>query len=74
MSSEVFGKGGELGLSIDVWRNRVCQTWLLDLIKRERDIIITYMDKCKHFKIEADGQISKLNALDAGLTFLRRSL
>ena len=35
----------------------------------DRDIIIAYMDKCKHFKIEADGWILKLDALDAGLTF-----
>ena len=32
------------------------------------------MDKLKHFKIEADGWISKLDALDAGLTFMRRNL
>ena len=40
----------------------------------DRDIIIAYIDKCKHFKVEADGWILKLDALDAGLTFLRRSL
>lgn len=32
------------------------------------------MDKLKRFKIEADGRISKLDALDAGLTFMRRNL
>ena len=40
----------------------------------DRDIIIAYTDKCKRFKIEADGQISKLDALDAGCTFMWRSL
>lgn len=35
----------------------------------DRDIIIAYMDKLKHFKIKADGHTSKLDALDAGLTF-----
>ena len=30
-----------------------------------RDMIIAYMDKLKHFKVEADGQTSKLDALDA---------
>ena len=40
----------------------------------DRDIIIAYINKCKRFKIEADGWISKLDALDAGLTFLRRTL
>ena len=40
----------------------------------DRDIIIAYMDKLKRFKIEADGRISKLDALDAGLTFMRRNL
>ena len=35
VSSEAFGKGGELGLCIDEWRNRVRQAWLLGLIKRE---------------------------------------
>ena len=38
------------------------------------DMIIAYTDKCKQFKIEADGQICKLDAIDAGLTFIRRKL
>ena len=38
------------------------------------DIIIAYMDKLKHFKIKADGRTSKLDALDAGLTFMRHNL
>ena len=37
----------------------------------DHDIIIAYLDKCKRFKIQADGRISKLDALDAALTFLR---
>ena len=32
------------------------------------------MDKLKRFKIKAVGWISKLDALDAGLTFMRRNL
>ena len=40
----------------------------------DRDMIIAYTDKCKQFKIEADGQIRKLDAIDAGLTFIRCKL
>lgn len=34
-SSSVFGKGGEFKLSIDAWRDRVRQTWILGLIGRD---------------------------------------
>ena len=37
-------------------------------------MIIAYTDKCKRFKIEPDGQICKLDAIDAGLTFIWRKL
>ena len=37
-------------------------------------MIIAYIDKLKRFKVEADGQISKLDALDVGLMFMRRNL
>ena len=37
-------------------------------------MLIAYMDKCKHYNVAADGRISKLEALDAGLTFMSRSL
>ena len=40
----------------------------------DRDMIIAYIDKCKRFKLEVDGQIYKLDAIDAGLTFIRRKL
>lgn len=37
----------------------------------DHDIFIAYLDKCKRLKIQADGRISKLDVLDAALTFLR---
>ena len=39
-----------------------------------RDMVIVFIDKCKHFKLEADGQIRKLDLLEAGLTFIRRRI
>ena len=33
---------------------------------------IAFIDKCKRFKLEADGQIRKLDLLEEGLTFIRR--
>ena len=38
----------------------------------DRDMVIAFIDKCKRFKLEADGQIRKLLSLEVGLTFIRR--
>ena len=40
----------------------------------DRDMIIAYTDKCKRFKMEADGKICKLDAIDTGLAFIRCKL
>ena len=40
----------------------------------DRDIVIAFLEKCKRFKLEADGQIRKLDLLEAGLTFIRRRM
>lgn len=40
----------------------------------DRDMIIAFIDKCKRFKLEADGQISKLDSLEAGLVFIRHRM
>ena len=40
----------------------------------DRDMVIAFIDKCKHFKLEADGQIRKLDSLEGRLTFIRRRI
>ena len=40
----------------------------------DRDMLIAFLEKCKRFKLEADGQIRKLDSLEAALSFIRRRM
>ena len=63
-------------IATDVYLKFACRKAALPDWERllDRDMLIAYMDKCKHYNVAADGRISKLEALDAGLTFMSRSL